>query len=142
MKKVIVEEAKFETVQTGTKEKEYFETTDGKRFTNEKDAEHHEFYNVKVNIRGNGIPSEVKILDCESKDDLNRYLKDYTYNVDIYNFEVNELVFPNTYVLWEHRVEGDHYGIDDDWYDYTDYIDAYTLKEWKEIMINQVNKLK
>lgn len=142
MKKITIKEEVFENIKTkvGETEKEVWETSDGMVWDNEHSAKYHEFYELKANKRG-FYSGENIILDCESFDDIQRYIDDYGYNITVHNYNKDELVFPNTYVLIEHVVEGNDNGLGDSWHNYEVYLDIKSLSEYKKEMIEQLNSL-
>lgn len=134
MQKKIIEEPIYQTVQTGVSQKEIWVTSDGTEHENEKYAEHFEFYKCKIKQRGFDIPDRVAVMDLYCLEDLERYEKDYTYNIDTFHYDKTKLTFPNTYVLYEtlDEVEDDHdYGLH-----------CVTLDEYKKYVNEKLNEIK
>lgn len=142
MKKVTVKEEVFEQVKSGLIDVDAWETSDGMVFNDIRSAEHHEFYNCKVNRRSHSLPTSVDIFDFKTVDDLKKYEDDYCYNTQVFNYDKTKLVFPGTYVLHDRTEHGDSFGDDDEWSDYTTYTDIYTLDDWKELIIKGIRNIK
>lgn len=118
MKKITVKEPVFETIQTGEKEVEKWQTSDGREFEERDRAEDHEFFNLKLNRRG--LPEEfyqgVTILDFNNFQEFKRYEEAYIRNKK--GYDTKNLIFPNTYVFYElDLVERD----EDNMYDYPEW---------------------
>jgi hypothetical protein len=146
VQKKIIEEPIYETVQTGVNKKEIWVTSDGKEHDNEQYAEQHEFYRCKVKQRGFGIHHHLTILDLHCVEDLERYEKDYTYNVNHYDYNKKKLVFPNTYVLIEEDEKDCSEDFDDYDYAYPEvHLKIYTVDQFRKLVnkaLDDINELK
>lgn len=140
MKKIIIEEPIYEKVQTGVRKIEKWQTSDGEIFDDEKWASQHEFYDIKLNKRGFYIPEleDVTVLDLTCKEDLEKYEKDYCYDVSHFKYNKDDLVFPNTYVLYQIDESED-----DDMYSYPIWsLYCVTLDKFKEMLIKKIQEFK
>ena len=145
VKKITVKEDVYEKVlsKVGEREKVVYMTSDGKEFDAETSADYHEFYVLKVKKRGFGS-DYVNIFDFESWEDVQKYLNEYGYNIDVHDYNKEDLKFPNTYVLSEEYVENLDYGYDE--YGQPEkhdiYLRIYEFDEFKSKLVSELEKLR
>ncbi|KAF6620523.1 hypothetical protein HFE03_07680 [Paenibacillus sp. EKM102P] len=144
IQKIEIKTPKYETVQVGEDVETMWETSDGKQFESEGDAERHEFYQCKINHRGHNLPIQgLELFDFTCVEDLERYEKDYLYNEHVKKYDKKSMSFPNTYAMYEE---------DDPTFDYEDYDDYYnrpdkhiyfmTLEDYKNKLITAVKNFR
>jgi hypothetical protein len=147
MKKEIVSVPKIEyqPVQTGISNVEIWITSDGGRFENEQDAEHHEFlWRVAWKNKNLNLHYDPETFEFESLEDAIRYFKIYSvYERKDYSLE--ELSYPCKVVKYSEysscdcalQYQNEHYCTEED----MRITKIIPLEDYKKMMIEYISDL-
>lgn len=118
------------------KEKTVYSTTDGEEFDSLSAAEEHEDLYVRKNMK-HGFNS-YEVATFENENDLKEHIEDWFHTVDVFDFDYENLIFPNRYVLEENRIVLAEY--EDGICNTETHLKIYTKDEYENHVIEEFRK--